>query len=253
MRRVVFHSMTFTNSNKSTNYHTMKYHIIDQKNIGRGALPHMIAPCDKVVQETLGRMAGNRDKYFEHKDKLMDLIPEALPCKLVNRKTPVDYMGLSKPIVSLQAIVSQKIKNIFDNLGIRPEECSFRKISLKGFENDSFYFLIIPRIPNTDIVLSKCDFCSTETYDLQNTVKFSSWEDATKAYLNLKFKIHSIVLIKDYNNYDVLQPQWSIMPFFSERILEAFDREKVVGYEIYQGNRMEGNFNFRQELLFDNE
>lgn len=230
-------------------YSSMRYFTIDHQHIGRGELPHAVGFCDRKIEEALHVHAWNIDLYSENKDDLMDLIPEDTPCKLTNRKTPVDYMDYSKSIVSLVAIVSQKVKNIFDDLKIRPEECSFRRVSLKGFENEPFYILFIPRIPHSEIVLSKCDFCSTETYDLQNTVKFTSWKEAREAFP--KYKIHKVVLKKEYDNYDVLQPIECIYPFYSERLVKEFERENVVGYHIFRGWHFENYF--KPELEFDIE
>lgn len=225
------------------------YHIVDHENVGERSMPHAISFCDKNIEEALHVRAWNTNLYSEHKDELIGLVPEDTLCKLTNRKMPVDYMDYSKHVVSLAAIVSKKVKNIFDDLKIRPEECSFRRILLKGFEKEPYYILFIPRIPQNDIVLSKCDFCSTETYDLQNTVKFSSWEEARKAFP--KFQIHKIVLKKEYSNYDILQPLMCIDPFYSERILEAFERENVVGYHIFRGWHFQNYF--KPELAFDIE
>ena len=227
----------------------MKYHIITHDNIGGRSLPHAVAPCDKCIENALEEMAWNVFLYEEHKNELLTLIPEDMPCKLTNRKKPVDYMDFSKYVVSLQAIVSQKVKKLFDGLKIPQEEYSFRRVVLKGFENDPFYFLFIPRIPEKDIVWSKCDFCSTETFNLKNTVKFSSWEESRKFFP--KYQIHNIALKKEYENHDILQPLMCISPFFSDRLVEAFEREKVIGYKIFRGYHFE-NF-FKQELLFDNE
>lgn len=241
-------SMIILNKRNNCN-NTMMFHIVDHENVGERSMPHAVAPCEKGIEDALELVAGNMDVYAEHKEELMELIPEGLPCKLTNRKTPVDYMDFSRSIVSIEAVVSQKVKNIFEGLTIQSKECSFRRISLKGFENESFYILFIPQIPFSEIVLSKCDFCSTETYDLQNTVKFSSWEEARKAFP--KFQIHKIVLKKEYSNYDILQPLMCIDPFYSERILEAFEREKVVGYHIFRGWHFQNHF--KPELAFDIE
>ena len=225
----------------------MKYQIVNHENVGERSMPHAIAPCDKGIEEALEIIAGNIDVYAEHKEELMDIIPDGLPCKLTNRKNPVDYMDFSKSIVSIEAIVSQKVKNIFEGLKIRPEECSFRRISLKGFENEPFYILFIHQIPFSEIVLSKCDFIST--FDRENTLKFSSWEEANKAFP--KYDIHKIVLKNEYNNFNVLQPLMCIYPFYSERLVKEFERENVVGYSIFRGRKFQNYY--KPELEFDIE
>ena len=227
----------------------MMYHIVDHENVGERSMPHEIAPCDKGIEDALEKIAGHMYVYAEHKEELMDLIPDGLPCKLTNRKKPVDYMDFSRSIVSIAAIVSQKVKNIFEGLKIRPEECSFRRISLKGFENEPFYILFIPQIPFSEIVLSKCDFCSTKTFDLKKTVKFGSWEEANKAFP--MYTNHKIVLKRAYKEYDILQPIMCLDPFFSERLVKEFEKENVVGYHIHRGWHFQNYF--KPELAFENE
>ena len=73
----------------------MKYQIVNHENVGERSMPHAIAPCDKGIEEALEIIAGNIDVYAEHKEELMDIIPDGLPCKLTNRKNPVDYMDFS--------------------------------------------------------------------------------------------------------------------------------------------------------------
>ena len=54
----------------------MKYQIVNHENVGERSMPHAIAPCDKGIEEALEIIAGNIDVYAEHKEELMDIIPD---------------------------------------------------------------------------------------------------------------------------------------------------------------------------------
>lgn len=89
--------------------------------------------------------------------------------------------------------------------------------------------LFVPIIRDTDFVYPKCKFVDmfNECEKVfQNRQEFYNDEEI---YFPQK-----ITLEARYKGFDLLYPQGSDV-FFSERVINAFEKEKVIGYDIIKG------------------
>ena len=104
----------------------MKYYQIDfsldEKTIGKNEMPHTISIESKEFQKYISSRAKNISAYFENKDGLYENMPEPLCGKLIKRKNVIDFMDFTPACLSLVAVISGKIKEIFEKLQISKNE-----------------------------------------------------------------------------------------------------------------------------------
>ena len=212
----------------------MKYHQIDfsldEKIIGKNEMPHTISIESKEFQKYISSRAKNISAYFENKDGLYENMPEPLCGKLIKRKNAIDFMDFTPACLSLVAVISGKIKEIFEKLQVSKKEYVLKEISIKGYA-EPFYLLFLPIISDKEFVYSGCIF--EEMFDEGNTKIFSNREEYyndTNYYL-----LKKVTLGKAYKDYDLLYYPQGSGYFFSERIINAFQKENIVGYEIITG------------------
>lgn len=205
------------------------YYTLDEKTRGRYETPHTI----NIESENFLRYITDKNKtismYFENRYKLYEDMPDNLFGKLLTRKSVIDFMDFTPSCLSLVAVVSYKIKQIFDHLNVSKDEYVFKKISIKGYAEE-FYLLFIPIIPDTEFVYPQCIF--KDMFDNGNIKTFNNRAE----YYNDSndYCLKKVVLKDIYRNYDLLYPQGGGF-FFSERIVNAMQRENIVGYDVIKG------------------
>lgn len=167
--------------------------------------------------------------YFENRKNLYEEMPDNLRGKLIKRNGVIYFMDFTPSCLSLVAVVSYKIKQIFEHLNVSKDEYVFKKISIKDYAEE-FYLLFIPIIPDTEFVYPKCIF--KDMFDNGNIKTFNNrteyYNDPNDYYLK------KVVLKDTYRDYDLLYPQGGGF-FFSERIVNAMQRENIVGYDLVKG------------------
>lgn len=176
--------------------------------------------------------------YFENKKSLYDEMPDNLRGKLIKRKDVIDFMDFTPSCISLVAVVSHKIKQIFERLNVSEDEYVFKKISIKDYDEE-FYLLFIPIIPDTEFVYPKCIF--KDMFDNGNIKTFNNRAE----YYNDShdFLLKKIALKNIYQDYDLLYPQGCGF-YFSERIINAMQHDNIVGYDLVKGGY------FYEEMVF---
>lgn len=214
---------------------------LDPKIRGRYEMPHTVEITSKEFISYTRTFATNIEMYVENKAMFYCNMPEGITGKLLKRKTFIDYMDFTPFVFSLVAVISEKIKMIFDNLGVREDECVLKKITIKN-EDKNYYLMFVPLIRDTEFIYSKCVFMPF--FDRQQIVLFNSREE----YYNSlgDYTLKKITLPLKYASYKILNPQNSDV-FFSEDIIKAFEQENIQGYEIITRGE------FLRELYFDNE
>ncbi len=221
----------------------MKYYqltfTLDEKIRDGYEMPHTIEIESKNYLKYISDRANPISAYFENRKNLYADMPDDLRGKILGRKDAIDFMDFTPACLSLVAVVSNKIKRIFEKLNVSKEEYVFRRISVKGKIED-FYLLFLPIIPDTEFVYPKCIF--EDMFDDGITKTFNSrteyYDDSN--YYNLK----KVTLRNVYKDYDLLYPQGCGF-FFSKRVVEAMQQEKIVGYDIIKGGC------FYQDIDFD--
>lgn len=167
--------------------------------------------------------------YFENRKNLYEEMPDNLRGKLIKRNDVIDFMDFTPSCLSLVAVVSYKIKQIFEHLNVSKDEYVFKKISIKNYAEE-FYLLFIPIIPDTEFVYPKCIF-----KDMFDNGNIKTFNNRTEYYNDPNdYCLKKVVLKDTYRDYDLLYPQGGGF-FFSERIVNAMQRENIVGYDLVKG------------------
>ncbi|MGN0232652.1 MAG: hypothetical protein ACI4A8_10655 [Muribaculaceae bacterium] len=205
----------------------------DDKRIrGRYNDPHTINIVSKEYIKYMSEKNGNMFLHLDNQETLYEEMPENIEGKLYKRNNVVDYMNIRPYYIGQVAVVSNKIKQIFERLNVPKNEYALKKISIKDFE-DEFYILFVPKINDTEFVYPKCIFAKMFDNFEGITTIFNSLEEyynRTETYESKK-----VTLKSDYKDYDILFPRTTVCPYFSERIINAFQQENVVGHEIVKG------------------
>ena len=109
---------------------------------GNYETPHTIGIESKKFLRYILEKNKTISMYFENKKKLYDEMPDNLYGKLIKRKDVIDFMDFTPSCLSLVAMVSYKIKQIFEHLNVSKNEYIFKKISINGYAEE-FYLLFI--------------------------------------------------------------------------------------------------------------
>ncbi len=205
------------------------YYALDEKTRGRYEMPHTIC----IESESFLKYISDKNKtismYFENRENLYEDMPGNLVGKLLARKHVMDFMDFTPSCLSLVAVVSNKIKRIFEQFDVPQKQYAFKRISIKGHTED-YYLLFIPIIPDTEFIYPKCIFV-----DMFNDNIIKQFNNRVEYYNDLNdYCLKKVVLRSKYKDYDLLYPQGGGF-FFSERIIDAMKQENVVGYDIIKG------------------
>lgn len=212
---------------------------LDERIVGNYDSIHTISIESKDFLSYILEKNRTISMYFENKPTLYDEMPDNLCGKLIKRKKVIDFMDFTPSCHSLVAVVSYKVKQIFERLKVSKNEYVFKKISIKGHPEE-FYLLFVPIIPDTEFVYPDCIF--REMFGDRNVKIFNNREEYhndPKKYYDLR----KVALRDTYKDYDLLYPQVCGC-FFSERIVHAMEQENIVGYDLIKGGY------FYEEIVF---
>ena len=227
----------FNKLNCKMNHYQLSFTL--EKSIRRNyEMPHTISIESKEFLRYNLEKNKTISMYFENKKSLYDEMPDNLRGKLIKRKGVIDFMDFTPSCISLVAVVSHKIKQIFERLNVSEDEYVFKKISIKDYDEE-FYLLFIPIIPDTEFVYPKCIF--KDMFDNGNIKTFNNRAE----YYNDShdFLLKKIALKNIYRDYDLLYPQGCGF-YFSERIINAMQHDNIVGYDLVKGGY------FYEEMVF---
>ncbi|MPT18497.1 MAG: hypothetical protein E2579_12185 [Pseudomonas sp.] len=214
---------------------------IDPKIIGKSELPLTVEIKNKVFSEQSKEYTLNINKYFEEFSNLYSNFPKELIGKMYQRKRkPIDLMNSMPYYPTLRYIISKKVKDIFKGLTIAKTEYHLEKLEIEGCDED-FYFLFIPLLRSSEYV----DFDKTVYYDSLNEKYevFGSYEKYEVEKKNRRLRAKTLYLKKELEVRDIISVQAG-GPFYSERIIDAFQKENVVGYEIITGGDFKVDLHF---------
>ena len=213
---------------------------IDPKVIGGSSMPYTI----KITTKGFGKYAMENCRgmlmYFAHKDTIYKNLPDNLTGTLERKKKCIDYMDYYPKFLSLNAVISGRIKRIFEELNVGKNEYILKPITIKNAD-EPYYLLFVPIIDYSEIIFPKTVF-EDITGKGEDRV-FNSVEE----YLNTKglYTIKKVELPQKYSAYDIIRIPACPEAFFSERILKAFEEAGIVGYHIWKDSY--------KKLAFDEE
>lgn len=201
---------------------------LDKKIRGKFEMPHTVELDSKAFLNYITEKNRNILMYFKNIKDLYINMPNDIAGHIIKRKDYVDFMDFTPACLSLKAVVSEKIKDIFEGLQIKESEYILKQIKIKGIEK-RFYLLFVPIIRDTDFVYPKCRFVDIFNDRERTFQNRQDFYNENEIYFPRK-----ITLEAKYNGFDLLYPQGSDV-FFSERVINAFEKEKVIGYDIIKG------------------
>ena len=205
---------------------------IDSKIIGRSEAPLSVEIKNQIFSEQSRRYTLDVNKYFEEQLQLYDNFPKNLVGKMYQKnKLPIDIMNVIPFYMSLQFAVSQKVVNIFNSLSVDKAEYHIEEFTIDG-SNDKFYFLFIPMLKSNGCI----DFSqSIFIEDLnEEEIIFGSYDVYWKKSKDSNYLAKQLFVPFELQSRDIISLQKG-KPFYSERILDAFQKENVIGYEIITG------------------
>ncbi|MFC3157163.1 hypothetical protein SAMN05443633_11242 [Chryseobacterium arachidis] len=204
---------------------------IDPKLIGRSKLPLTVQIKNKVFHDQSVRYFVDVQEYFKDRDILIQNFPKDLKGKMYQRKkSPIDLMNVMPHYISINFAITEKVKKILDGLKIDPKEQYFEEFAMEGY-SEKFYFWFVPMLKNSEYV----DFEKTIFYDgLNNVYKvFETYKNYMELRTSGNFSAKTLFVSSELNNRDIISLQAG-GPFYSERIIDAFKKEDVVGFEMIE-------------------
>ena len=201
---------------------------LDKKIRGRYEMPHTVEIESEDFLNYMLEKNRNILMYFENKHDIYTNMPKEIVGKIIKRKDYVDFMDFSPACLSLKAIVSAKVKNAFEKINVHKSEYILKQIRIHNIASDS-YLLFVPIIRDTEFVYPKCKFVDMYDENIKVFQNRQEFYDEKGIYFPQK-----ITLTSKYQGYDLLYPQGADV-FFSDRILDTFANDGIVGYDIIKG------------------
>ena len=132
------------NSNNST--HMIVRVTCDEKVIKNRSFAQSVIITTEEFSNYMLENSNGIDMYEKNMDWIYDKIPENLEGKLCYKDLTWDFMGGPLGSISLVAAVSEKVKIIFEELGVSKDEYVFKPVKIKGYDI-TYYLLFVKYIP----------------------------------------------------------------------------------------------------------
>lgn len=209
-------------------YHTVKVSW-DEALLKRRTGPQSIKITTKSFDEYMEQYTyGNWNNYYRDIDFLYDRIPENLEGTFDYKDVTWDYMDAYFYRFSMIAAVSEKVKNILEDLNVSKDEYVLKPIKVKGYEGP-YYLFFVKVLPESEIIYSKTLFRNNETKEL---CKFDSDDDVRQKIKDGILCASEIHLDSKHASRDIISIQYHPADFFSQRLVDAFREHNVKGVEI---------------------
>lgn len=138
---------------------------------------------------------------------------------------------------TLKYAVSEKVKTILEELKVNKSEYHLEEFSIER-NDEKFYFLFIPLLKSIEYLdFSKSVFIENME---ENEIIFDNYEQYTESFCRAK----TLYVKKELENREIVSLQAG-GPFYSERIIEAFQKQNVIGYEIISGGDFKIDLHFK--------
>lgn len=212
---------------------------IDPKIIGRSELPLSVQIKDKEFLEYRKKHLDHIEDYFA-KGGVFDEFPQQVVGKMYQRKKePIDIMDLIPFCIGIEYVVSEKVKQIFEKLQIDRTEYHIEDLKIEGY-NSKFYFLFIPILPDSKYI----DFAKSVFWNVfaEKPHTFGSFIAYKEDKVN-RFRAKELYVNSELHDRDIIKLQ-SSRTHFSSRILEAFEANGIIGYDIIRGGDFKVDLNF---------
>lgn len=130
------------------------------------------------------------------------------------------------------AAISEKVVKIFEELGVSKDEYVIKPIRIANTEKQ-YYLLFVKTISEEDISLKDSDIRldSAPGYKLSFETHKAKWDFINESD-DHAICYKELAIAEKHKNRDLIFVQSDINYFFSNRLIEAFERHKVEGFEI---------------------
>ena len=196
----------------------------DKKLIGTSGTPYTIEITSKEALDFFDIFdscdLSNNIDLFHNK------IPSNIEGKLLpHKKKPIDYMSTCPFVTNLEAIVSEKVKDIIENLHVEQNEFYMKEIHVRNCD-EPYFLLFIPLIKDSDFCFPECRFWNSMTNERDIV-----FPDRDSWFKTSGIQFQKVALKSSYKNFDLIATRGG-GTFFSERIITEFEKQNVLGYEI---------------------
>ena len=221
-----------------TKYYEIVDVTFDEEILKRKSMPQQLKIKTPEYFEFMDKYCKTRADNIRNNPWLYQNIPDNLEGELKYKDKKWDYMDAEFFRYGLLAAVSEKVKDIFEDLNISKDEYVMKPILDRRY-GIQYYLLFAYVIPISELIYPDSVFYEWLKEDVR--IQFQSYEERMKALNEKKtfFPIWKTVLPKKYAQRDIIlmEDASHSNPYFSERIINAFKERKVLGYRLKFGSR----------------
>ena len=199
----------------------------DEKILKKRSHPQSVKILTSEFDEYIDKYDHDWDLYFSHIGDLFKNIPTELVGKFDYKDDTWDYMTVYYRRRGMIAVVSEKVKNILEELHVSETEYVLKSIKIQGYDK-SYFLMFVPFIPDSEFIYSLSDFES-----LYKEGEFYNYTDRKEMREHLyNIYLRNVCLPLSYQERDIIMVQWCHGVFFSKRLVKAFIDNNVKGFEV---------------------
>lgn len=211
------------------NYKKVDY-TLDEKIVGYEGYQFTVEITSRSFKKFNQTYNSNIKSNLKNFSKNTDysLLPDNLKGKLYKKNSFIDFMDFTPNSFGLKFVVTNKVKFLIENYKNFKNDCFFKEISLKKFE-EPFYLMCIPFVKNEFINFERTIFYKA-TYEglLEKTYKnkedyyadITSFYSPGECYLNYDFSELNIINLQSGGLY------------FSEELIKHLMNNNVIGLDV---------------------
>jgi len=164
--------------------------------------------------------------------------------KLVKNAKITDFMVFSPYIFGINYMISQKVVDIFNEVGVSNDEYLLKEIKIIGIDT-KYYLLYIPMISSEEIDFSNSILYEDGIIKAKKYLKVNSYIEYRNALEKNPFiDFEKICLNKKYEKRHIISVRGAVKPFFSTQLINVLNRHNITGFVV---------LNHGIELVFDCE
>lgn len=206
----------------------------DEKLLKRRGHPQGIEILSKEWNTYMRTRCGKTwDEYFQAESTLFDEMPRPILGKLDYPRGPLwDYMDAYPYRDNMLACVSERVKRLLEQLQVAPSEYVLEPVSVKQVEVPLYLLFVrkIVRWKDIDVDYKKSTFVNPIKMEIIPGVTEEILKERRTAGILTSPK--NIVARKRPFYLDIICIETCGGVFFSERLVNAFLQEGIVGFEI---------------------
>ena len=208
----------------------------DQKLLGRRSGPQTVKILTQAFDEYMRENNSDTFMHIRNLDWLYDRIPLPLIGRFLYKDDSWDYMSAIYFRFGMIAAVSQKVKIILEDLNVSQDEYVLKPISVEGSDRQ-IYLLFIKTISDAELIYPESTFNVDES---ESMMHFSSYNE--RAMVPDGCGVRDIFLPESYRNRDIINLQSSVPVFFSQRLVDAFEKNNIKGFAVVKNCKSTLNF-----------